>query len=123
MRLRLERANELRLLRHYKLDSQIPNSPVLLHLLIYKIADGTMALSFANLASAGDDQLDYFGCSKLKVLQQRWPVGGGERAIRPSGQGNDGARDRCEDQARGDLHHGEDPRALGVRFGALPTLR
>lgn len=44
-------------------------SPVLLHLLIYNIADGTLALSFANLDSPGDNQLDYFGCAKLAVLK------------------------------------------------------
>lgn len=68
--LALERANEIRIWRHYKLDSQNPMTPVLLHLLIYKIADGTLALSFANLASPGDEQLDYFGCAKLAVLKK-----------------------------------------------------
>ena len=67
--LALERAKQIRIWRHYKLDGQVPSTPVLLHLLIYKIADGTLALSFANLAGAGDDQLDYFGCAKLEVLK------------------------------------------------------
>ena len=67
--LALERAKEIRIWRHYKLDSQSPASPVVVHVLIYKIADGTMALSFANLDSPGDDQLDYFGCAKLAVLK------------------------------------------------------
>ena len=67
--LALERAKELRIWRHYKLDSQNPMTPVLLHLLIYKITDGTLALSFANLAGPGDEQLDYFGCAKLAVLK------------------------------------------------------
>ena len=68
--LALERAKEVKILRHYKLDSQNPMNPVLLHLLIYKIADGTMALSFVNLDSPGDEQLDYFGCAKLAVLKK-----------------------------------------------------
>ena len=67
--LALERAKEVQILRHFKLDSQNPMTPVLLHLLIYKIADGTLALSFANLDGPGDDQLDYFGCAKLAVLK------------------------------------------------------
>lgn len=48
-----------------------PNSPpsVLLHLLIYNIADGTMALSFAHLDQPGGDQLAYYGCAKLAVLK------------------------------------------------------
>ncbi len=72
--LALERAKEIRVLKHYKVDTQNPMTPVLVHLLIYKIADGTMALSFANLAGSGDDQLDYFGCAKLAVLHDdgRW---------------------------------------------------
>jgi hypothetical protein len=67
--LALERAKEVKVLRHYKLDSQNPMNPVLLHLLVYKIADGTLALSFVNLDSPGDEQLDYFGCAKLAVLK------------------------------------------------------
>ena len=72
--LALERANEIRVWRHYKLDSQNPMTPVLLHLMIYKIADGTMALSFVNLDAPGDNQLDYFGSAKLAVLKYdgRW---------------------------------------------------
>ena len=68
--LALERAKEIKIWRHYKLDSQSPMTPALLHLLIYKIADGTLALSFVNLDSPGDEQLDYFGCAKLSVLRQ-----------------------------------------------------
>jgi hypothetical protein len=68
-RLAVDRANEIRIWRHYKLDSQSPMTPVLLHLMIYEITDGTMALSFANLDGPGDDQLDYFGCAKLSVLK------------------------------------------------------
>ena len=51
----------------FKLDSQMRVSNVLLHLLIYKVADGTMALSFVTLEGAGSDQMDYFGCAKLAV--------------------------------------------------------
>jgi len=52
-------------------STERPNSPpsVLLHLLIYKIADGTMALSFAHLDEPGGDQLAYYGCAKLAVLK------------------------------------------------------
>ena len=66
--LALDRAKEIRIWRHYKLDSQNPMTPVLVQVLIYKIADGTLALSFANLDGPGDNQLDYFGCAKLEVL-------------------------------------------------------
>ena len=72
--LALKLANELKIAGNFRLGSQIPTSSVLLHLLIYKIADGNMTLSFASLDGAGDDQLDYFGCAKLAILQGdgRW---------------------------------------------------
>jgi hypothetical protein len=57
-------------------STERPNTPpsVLLHLLIYNIADGTMALSFAHLDEPGGDQLAYYGCAKLAVLKSdgRW---------------------------------------------------
>ena len=48
-----------------------PNQPpaVLLHLMIYQIADGTMALSFAHLDEPGGDQMEYWGCARLAVLK------------------------------------------------------
>jgi hypothetical protein len=42
---------------------------VLLHLMIYQIADGTMALSFAHLDEPGSDQMEYWGCARLAVLK------------------------------------------------------
>src|ERR1044072_75546 len=42
---------------------------VLLHLMIYQIADGTMALSFAHLDEPGGDQMEYWGCARLAVLK------------------------------------------------------
>jgi hypothetical protein len=42
---------------------------VLLHLMIYQIADGTMALSFAHLDEPGSDQAEYWGCARLAVLK------------------------------------------------------
>lgn len=49
-------------------ESRIP-APVLLHLLVYDIADGTMVLSFVNFDGAGGNQMQYFGCAKLLVLK------------------------------------------------------
>ena len=54
----------------YKLDSQIKASTVLVHLLVYKIADGTMVLYSATLSDAGGEQEDYFGSAKLAVLKK-----------------------------------------------------
>lgn len=67
--LALQRAQEIRVLRHFKIDTQNPATPILVHLLIYQIADGTLALSFANLDEPGGEQLDYFGCARLAVLK------------------------------------------------------
>ena len=83
---------------NYKVDSQARVSPVLLHLLIYKVADGTMALSFANVEGAGGDQMDYYGCAKLAVLKDdgKWTeikgpasLQGKGLEVRTPGVGND----------------------------------
>lgn len=72
--LALKLASEVRLAGNYSLER--PNNPpsVLLHLLIYQIADGTMALSFAHFDEPGGDQMQYYGCAKLAVLRSdgRW---------------------------------------------------
>ena len=72
--LALDRARKMTMAGNYTIESPSHVSNVLLHLLVYKIADGTMALSFATFAGAGDNQLDYFGCAQLEVLKNdgRW---------------------------------------------------
>jgi hypothetical protein len=68
-RLALKRASEVLIAANYSTDRPNLGSSVLLHLLIYKIADGTMALSFAHLDEPGGDQADYYGCARLAVLK------------------------------------------------------
>jgi hypothetical protein len=63
----LKLANEVRLSGNFATDRPNIPPPVLLHLLIYQIADGTMALSFAHFDEPGGDQLAYYGCAKLMV--------------------------------------------------------
>ncbi|MDQ3118931.1 MAG: hypothetical protein M3Q89_05095 [Verrucomicrobiota bacterium] len=96
--LALQLAKELVIAGNYKVDSQARVSPVLLHLLIYKVADGTMALSFANVEGAGGDQMDYYGCAKLAVLKDdgKWTeikgpasLQGKGLEVRAPGLGND----------------------------------
>lgn len=96
--LALQLAKDLRIAGDYKLDSQVRVSTVVLHLLIYKVADGTMALSFANLDRPGGDQMDYFGCAKLAVQKDdgKWTeikgpasLQGKGLAVRVPGLGND----------------------------------
>ena len=67
--LALRRASEVRLSGNFSTDRPNIPPPVLLHLLIYQIADGTMALSFAHYDEPGGDQLAYYGCARLAVLK------------------------------------------------------
>jgi hypothetical protein len=67
--LALRRAGEIVIAGNYTVDSPNFGHAVLLHLLIYNIADGTMALSFAHLDVPGGNQADYFGCARLAVLK------------------------------------------------------
>ncbi|HKP02342.1 MAG TPA: hypothetical protein VJU77_03185 [Chthoniobacterales bacterium] len=67
--LALERAKEV-LIAGYRATERPNHTPsVLLHLMIYDIADGTMALSFAHLDEPGGDQMEYWGCARLAVLK------------------------------------------------------
>ena len=67
--LALKMAKEVRIAGRFSLGTLNPTSSVLMHLLIYQIADGTMALSFAHLDEPGGTQSKYFGCAKLLVLK------------------------------------------------------
>jgi hypothetical protein len=71
--LALQLAKEVVIARNDTLERPNAKSSVLLHLLVYKIADGTMVLSFAHLDGAGGDQLDYAGCARLLILKaDKW---------------------------------------------------
>jgi hypothetical protein len=96
--LALELANEVRLAGAFSTGKVAPTHNVLMHLLIYRVADGTMALSFAHLDQPGGEQMQYFGCAKLSVRKSdgHWiEIKGPESlqgkgwAVRDSGLGND----------------------------------
>jgi hypothetical protein len=71
--LALQLAKEATIAGNYSLERPNTGSSVLLHLLVYKIADGTMVLSFAHMDEAGGDQADYYGCARLLVLKDnKW---------------------------------------------------
>jgi hypothetical protein len=72
--LALQRAREVQLAGNYSIERPNSPSPVLVHLLLYKTADGTAALSFAHVDGAGGNQMQYYGCAKLSVLKDdgRW---------------------------------------------------
>ena len=65
--LALERAKAMTIVGYYGLGKMSRVGNFLVHLLIYEIADGTMALSFAQLDEPGGDQQEYFGSAVLKV--------------------------------------------------------
>lgn len=65
----LQTARDLNISGDYHLDSQIKFSAVRLNVLIYEIADGTMALYNVTLERAGGEQVDYYGSAKLAVLK------------------------------------------------------
>jgi hypothetical protein len=67
--LALDRASKVTIARYYNLDKPNMTGSVLVHLLIYKTADGTLALSFAHLDEPGGNQSEYWGCTKLGVLK------------------------------------------------------
>jgi hypothetical protein len=67
--LALKLANEAVIAGYYSIDKRTVPS-VLVNLLIYEIADGTMALSFPTFDEAGGNQMDYWGCARLAVLKR-----------------------------------------------------
>ena len=71
--LALQLAKEAQIAGNFTLDRPNSKSSVLLHLLVYQIADATMVLSFAHFDEAGGDQMQYYGCSRLLILKdEKW---------------------------------------------------
>jgi hypothetical protein len=66
--LALKLAKDVQLAGYFGVDNRTGGN-ILMHLLIYQIADGTMALSFPHLEGPGGDQQKYLGCAKLSVLK------------------------------------------------------
>jgi hypothetical protein len=95
--LALKLANEALIAGYYSINRRTAPA-VLLNLLIYQIADGTMALSFPTFDEPGGDQMDYWGCARLAVLKSdgKWTeIKGPETlegkgwAVRAAGMAND----------------------------------
>ena len=84
--LALQLAKEAKIAGNYSLDRQQASDSVLLHLLVYEIADGTMVLSFAHLDGPGGDQADYYGCARLLVLKgDKWTEIKGPESLQGKG--------------------------------------
>jgi hypothetical protein len=72
-RLALELANNLQIVDYTRTDRSGNNRTVLVHLLVYQIADGTMAMSFAHFEEGGGNQLRYSGAAWMAVLKgDKW---------------------------------------------------
>lgn len=63
----LQLAKDWRITGHFTLGKLTTTTPVIINVLIYQIADGTMALSFPVFEEAGGSQLEYYGTAKLAV--------------------------------------------------------
>lgn len=72
--LALNFAEDLKISGYYAMENPLSGGSVLLHLLVYQIADGTMILSFPTFNEPGGDQMFYWGCARLGVLKKdgRW---------------------------------------------------
>ncbi len=63
----LEIAGETELKGYNSIGLLNRSVPILVHVLVYRIADGTMLLSFPTFDGAGENQLRYYGCARLAV--------------------------------------------------------
>jgi len=97
--LALKRADEVLIAGNYSIERPHLGSSVLLHLLIYQIADGIMALSFAHLDEPGGTQMEYYGCARLGVLKSdgKWTEIKGPESLEGKGWAvRRGARNNLE---------------------------
>ena len=73
--LALQFANDFEINGFSRMENPNTRPTVLLHLLVYKSADGTMILSFPTFESGDGSQLRYWGCARLAVIKRadgRW---------------------------------------------------
>ena len=104
--LALKFAEDLKISGYYGMEKPLCGGSVLLHLLVYQIADGTMILSFPTFNEPGGDQMFYWGCARLAVLKKdgRWveiegPEGlhGKGWAVRPANRLQVPGPTRCDE--------------------------
>ena len=67
--LALKLAKEALVTGYYGIENPRTGGSILLHVLIYQIADGTMVLSFPTFDEPGGNQMNYWGCARLLVLK------------------------------------------------------
>jgi hypothetical protein len=66
-RLALDLANNLNVIGFARREDLGPTPPILLHVLIYEIADARLAISFAHLDGPGGSQMRYYGAAWMAV--------------------------------------------------------
>jgi len=102
--LALQLAKEVVIAKTDSIENPNVKDSVLLHVLVYQIADATMVLSFAHLDGPGGDQLDYAGCARLLILKAgKWTeikgpesLAGKGWAVRQSVKNNMGANKKLD---------------------------
>lgn len=67
--LALQFANDLEIAGLNRTTNPRTAANVLVHLLVYHTADGTMVLSFPTFDGAGGSQMRYWGCARLAVIK------------------------------------------------------
>jgi hypothetical protein len=110
--LALQLTKEAQIAGNFTLDR--PNIPasVLLHCLVYQIADGTMVLSFAHFDGPGGDQMKYYGCARLLVLKNnKWTEIEGPDSLHRKGWA---VRQGLKNDIRNSLRLENVPQAAGV---------
>jgi hypothetical protein len=102
--LALQLAKEALIAGNYTIERPNQPSSVLLHLLVYKIADGKMVLSFAHMDQAGGDQMQYYGCARLLTLKNdKWNEIKGPPSLADKGWAvRQGTKNRLDDNLRMD---------------------
>ncbi len=84
--LAMQLAKEALIAGNYSIERPNMPSSVLLHLLVYRIADGMMVLSFSHLDQPGGDQMEYYGCARLLTLKaDKWTEIKGPESLQGKG--------------------------------------
>ena len=100
--LALQLAKEAIIAGNYSIERPNVPSSVLLHLLVYRIADGMMVLSFAHMDQPGGDQMQYYGCARLLTLKaNKWSEIQGPESLQGKGWAvRQGIKNNLDDNLR-----------------------
>ena len=115
--LALQLAKEVVIAKTDSIASPNLKDSVLLHVLVYEIADATMVLSFAHLDGPGGDQLDYAGCARLLILKGgKWTEIQGPESLAGKGWAiRQSVKNNFEAQKRLDISTGAEGNNMGGR--------